>query len=313
MTSEIAYRSDNEPRAVIFDTSAASVLDGPGSRVVVFFQGCHIGCAWCHSPHSIPYTSPLFFLPGACIMCGRCAKACLSGVHKLTDGMHHLDRTLCFQCGRCIEACPRSSANRKSGALHLPTREVPVSTLFEQLHPALSMADGITLSGGEALLQTEAAISLLQLCREHGVHTAVETSGLLDASCYISAAPYIDIWLFGIRVLTSSDGAYQTENILAALRCIRQCSNAAIFPRMPMIPGVMDDPEALQYMLHVLKHIHTDEVWLNPWNRFFTHYYELSGIKPSFPSPSEDEIQRCESVMRAFFLRNGYKVSSAVL
>lgn len=44
----------------IFDVAEFSVHDGPGVRVIVYFQGCNARCDWCHSPHSQPYCAPLF-------------------------------------------------------------------------------------------------------------------------------------------------------------------------------------------------------------------------------------------------------------
>lgn len=292
--------------AVIFGTADFSNADGPGLRSVVFFQGCPFGCPWCHSPHSRPDISPLLFRACDCTLCRRCAESCPNGAHKFADSTHEIDRALCRKCGRCIAACPRSSAGKDAGVLHLPTRTVSVEELYRQL--PLSVADGITLSGGEALLQIDAAIALLRLCRNNGVHTAVETSGLLKESDYALAAPYVDTWLFGLRVLTDCNDAYKTDQLATALRAIYKHSNAAILPRVPVIPGVMDRPEVLQEISSVLALTGSDKVWLNPWNRFYAHYYDLAGLNPTFSIPTEEAAQLSEAEMTAFFTGMGYTV-----
>ena len=132
-------------------------MDGPGNRVVLYLQGCHLRCPWCHSPHSWDMkSSPLLFLEKKCTLCGQCVKACPQGVHRIENRKHFIDRSKCTKCGKCITACPNSIANSMDGALSLPTTEIPVEELYSKIKPQLDMFKrngGITLSGGEALLQ----------------------------------------------------------------------------------------------------------------------------------------------------------------
>lgn len=46
------------PTGLVADVVPHSVVDGPGSRFVVFLQGCNLNCAACHNPHTIPRTTP---------------------------------------------------------------------------------------------------------------------------------------------------------------------------------------------------------------------------------------------------------------
>ena len=134
-----------------FDISWFSSVDGPGTRVVLFLQGCHLRCPWCHSPQSWNTTSPLFFFENRCTLCGACVAACPNNVHSITGGKHFLDRGLCDRCGACIESCPVSRADRwNSGALGFPGSELEVQDLFRLLEPQLEMLrdiGGLTLSG----------------------------------------------------------------------------------------------------------------------------------------------------------------------
>ena len=146
-----------------FNVSWISNNDGPGKRVVLFLQKCHLDCAWCHSPHSRGESSPLLFFPNLCLKCGACVEACPSHVHSIKNNVHFIDRDKCILCGNCIKACP--SSNQENGVLILPTKSTDVTTLYKKLRPQLLLfkdIGGITISGGEPLLQLEAVKKLLK-------------------------------------------------------------------------------------------------------------------------------------------------------
>ena len=157
--------------------------DGPGNRVVLYLQGCHLRCPWCHSPHSWDMKSaPLLFQAKKCTLCGQCVKACPQGVHHIAHGQHLIDRSKCTKCGKCITVCPNSIENSMDGALSLPTTEISVKELYTKIKPQLDMFKrngGITLSGGEALLQKEEVRELLLLCKRDGISTCVGLRGFL--------------------------------------------------------------------------------------------------------------------------------------
>jgi len=295
------------PLLSIFSISPMSAVDGPGTRVVVFFQGCPVNCAWCHSPHSRPSCSPLLFREKDCSMCMRCGTACTRNIHIFENGRHIVQRENCLQCGKCVEACPNSSAYREGGVLSLPTKMMTPQSLMEKVLPYLSLCDGITLSGGEALLQ-EQTLQFLKLCKEKSIHVCVETSGLLDSGCYERACPLVDVWLFGTRVLTDNNLVFHTEKLMENARLIKQLSKK-IIPVIPMIPDVMNRSDALSQILMLVSEIDTDEIQLNPWNRSYDLYYAFSGVKCAFSRPSDDKIEKCETEIRDFFKKKGYKIT----
>lgn len=284
-----------------------SSVDGPGIRVIVFFQGCFINCAWCHSPHSKPSCSPLLFYEQSCSICMRC-QTCKQNVHVFKDGKHILHREFCLQCGKCIDECPNSSVYKESGTLKLPTKKVTAQSLLLQLLPHISLCDGITLSGGEALLQDDTT-AFLRLCKDKGIHTCVETSGLLESDCYAKALPFVDVWLFGLRVLTNNNSDFHTKKLIPNAQLIKNASKT-IIPVIPLIPGVMDRDEVLAEMLLVLNVIDSDEIQLNPWNIFYDVYYKALGIETTFLKPVDKAIKQCEAKVRKFFKGKGYKLTN---
>ena len=238
-------------------------------------------------------------------MCGRCGTACSRNVHSFKNGKHIVQRENCLRCGKCIEACPNSSAYKEGGVLSLPAKMMTPWSLLEKVLPPLSLCDGITLSGGEALLQ-EQTLHFLRLCKENGVHTCVETSGLLDSGFYEPACPFVDLWLFGTRVLTDNNSVFHTEKLMENARLLKR-SSKNIIPVVPMVPDVMNREDALSQIISVLQTIEADEIQLNPWNRSYDLYYAFSGIKCAFSRPSDEKIAICEKEIRDFFKKKGYK------
>ena len=237
-------------------------------------------------------------------MCMRCKTACTRNVHRFENGKHVVKRENCLQCGKCIDECPNSSAYRESGVLRLPTKTMTPQSLLTEVLPHLSLCDGITLSGGEALLQ-DGTLLFLKLCKEKNVHVCVETSGLLEGRRYEQASPFVDVWLFGTRVLTDNNSLFHTEKLMENARLIKKRPQN-IIPVIPMVPNVMNRSDALAQIILVLNAIEAVEIQLNPWNRAYDLYYAFSGVKCAFSRPSDDKIEKCEAEIRDFFLEKGY-------
>ena len=178
---------------LVTDIQRFCMHDGPGIRTTVFLCGCLLRCAWCHNPETQPAQPVLLYTAARCIGCGACAGACPHGVH--TSAPHTLDRARCTICGRCAAACP-------TGALRLSARAMSVEEIVRialRDAPFYGASGGVTLSGGEPLLHTAQALTLLRACKEAGLHTAVETSGFFDSSALAALTPYIDLVLWDVK------------------------------------------------------------------------------------------------------------------
>lgn len=295
--------------ASFYDIAYSSVHDGPGSRVVLFFQGCNAKCVWCHSPHSQPNQSPILFNEALCSQCGRCEQACENFAHQLEESLHHVERRHCQGCGKCVEACPNSFPYRKVGALNLPTETVEVGNLYQRLLPHLQTCSGITLSGGEALLQYQAAYELLALCKQDGIHTAVETSGLLPDKHYQNLQGLVDCWLFGMRFTTNYPEKDHTGKINRSFDQITKY-NSEILPRIPVVPGHTDTAWYLNRCLALLERHAIRKVMLNPWNISADHNYRLSGAQLKMKMPSSQQAQQSQKTISDFFKRNAVSLVS---
>ncbi|WP_415846531.1 glycyl-radical enzyme activating protein [Vibrio aerogenes] len=304
-------RHESDEIISYFDLSFQSVYDGPGVRVVVFMQGCHADCVWCHSPHARPASSPVLFFEQRCTSCRRCEAVCPGYVHKFQENRHVLNRENCIQCGQCIEACPQSSAYQSVSTLSLPTTQMPVGLLFQNISPHLNMIKrfgGITLSGGEALLQKKAAIQLLSLCKAAGIHTAIETSGLLPAKLYRDLDELVDCWLYGMRFTTNYPHKDHTRLIERSMAEIAKYHTDILY-RIPVVPGHTDTDWYLNKCLGLLTQYQSERIFLSPWNVHTSHYYQASGIREKMPLPDAEQCRQSEQKIRDFFQHHQIEIA----
>lgn len=214
----------------ISDIQRFCMHDGPGVRTTVFFKGCPMKCAWCHNPELKRAKRELLFYSTKCIGCGICA-SCKNGVHVFS-GLHKIARELCTACGECAANCP-------SDALTVSGREMTADEIFaEVMKDAAFYGDtgGVTVSGGEPLMQPDGVKELLRICKNAGISTAIETSGCFDTEILRDIVPLCDLFLWDVKdtdserhlKYTGKDNRLILENLYMAdslgaktrLRCI---------------------------------------------------------------------------------------------
>ena len=212
--------------------------DGPGIRTTVFLKGCPLRCAWCHNPETQETGAEFLYYSDRCIGCMACAKVCPRGVHTGTD-THEIDRDKCIACFACAEACPPR-------AIEQCGREMTAEEILHEVERDRAFygkTGGITLSGGEPLLQAQ-SVRLLSLCKENGLHTAIETCGMVSREVLLTALPYTDLFLWDLKDTDSARHRQYTgapnEKILENLREISR-RGARIRLRCILVQGVNTD------------------------------------------------------------------------
>lgn len=221
-------------KGMIFNIQRFCLNDGPGVRTTVFFKGCPLRCVWCHNPEAYQMQPQLLFDAHACIDCGACEAVCSAGLRQGRG------RSECKLCGRCAEICP-------SDALELVGRTMRVEEVMEQILRDRPFYDesggGITLSGGEPLLQASFAAALLKEAKRAGLHTCVETCGHVAAEDLKKAAAYTDLFLYDWKLtdkhLHRQYTGADNERIVSNLRLLDRM-NKKIVLRCPVIPGIND-------------------------------------------------------------------------
>ncbi len=282
---------------IVFDLQRTSLHDGPGIRTAVFLKGCPLRCLWCHNPESQGRHPEISFRPEACTACGACVEACPQGAHRLSSqpAAHSYDRSLCRQCGACAEACLFE-------ALKLTGRETtPAQVLVEvrkDVRYFLNSGGGLTITGGEPMLQLDFTLELLQAARTEGIQTCLETCGWASRRAYQQVLPWVDLFLFDYKAtgaaahrrLTGASNA----RILANLDYL-YTQGAQIRLRCPLAPGVNDTPEHLAGIAALERQYpRLAGIDLLPYHNLGGQKYAQHGLPnplPGLPSAGEAEQQ----------------------
>lgn len=187
-----------------------------------------------------------------CIHCGRCLSVCPEH-HHLEENDMVFDREGCKGCGKCAEECP-------SGALSLCGETKTVDEVFKEvkkdIHFFQASGGGVTLSGGECLLQPEFAASLLKKCREEQIHTVIESAFFVPWENVEKVLPFIDQVYADLKIADSrKHREYTGQGNEWILENIRKLSamDIPVILRIPLIPGVNDSGEDMRAFAEVIQ------------------------------------------------------------
>lgn len=267
--------------ARIFNIQRYSLNDGQGIRTVVFFKGCPHSCPWCANPESMSPKIETVRRESKCLHCATClqdADECPSGAWE------HIGRDV---------------------TLESLEREVLKDEVFFR-----ASGGGVTLSGGEVLMQAEFATRFLQRLKQWGIRTAIETAGDTSPRRLLPLAQACDEVLFDLKIMDCAQArqvlSMNQPRVLENFRLL-VTEGIKVIPRLPLIPGYTLSTENVAQILAFLAPLPVEEVHLLPFHQYGEPKYSLlerewamAGIK----APEAEEV----APIRAMVEQAGYRV-----
>lgn len=267
-----------------------SLNDGPGIRSTVFFKGCNMRCGWCHNPETLSLQPQLLRYPDKCIGCGACEGTIALPSDQLAGREKYAD--LCF-----------------AGALELCGQETSVQEILDEVLQDLdyykNSGGGVTLSGGEVLLQAEFARALLLALKEQGVHTAIETNFSFPYEVIEPLVGLVDLFMIDVKLgddaLHSKHTGLPNGRVLENIRKLDKTGTPFIL-RTPVIPGVNDTEQEIARIAATMQGLaHLKYYELLNFNPLGASKYNGLGMENIFASAKplpEEEIQALAAVAK---------------
>lgn len=168
---------------------------------------------------------------------------------------------------------------------------------------------GVTVSGGEPLLQPDFILDLFKRCKENGIHTAIDTSGYLLNDKIKSVLKYTDLILLDIKHINPNKYKTLTSKPLEpTLQFIDYLTEIQkpIWVRYVLVPGYSDDTTDLHQWAGYVSTIPTvQRVDILPFHQMGIHKWERIGanyqLKEVLP-PTKEEVNRAESIFKSYGL-----------
>lgn len=244
---------------IIFDIKEFALNDGAGIRTTVFFKGCPLVCRWCHNPEGQKPEPELYIKQNGCLDCGLCRRPCT-----------HPE---CQPFGRCLHICPKNLVTVKG---EIVSAEDLCARVLRQEAFLTEAGGGVTLSGGEPLMQPDFAAEVLDILAGR-VHRAVETSGYADPETFRKVATRCDFVYMDLKLADPVAHEKWTgvgnALILQNAAWLKQSGIPHTF-RTPLIPGVVDTVENLA----AIEKIVGDSPWEKlPYNKLAPAKYKCVG------------------------------------
>jgi pyruvate formate lyase activating enzyme len=200
--------------------------------------------------------------------CDACLTSCPATALRAARA-RRVDFDRCTACGHCADVCP-------TAALTLVGRAATPQALLDEVLKDrafyTSSGGGVTLSGGEPVLQADFLGCFLPLARAAGLHVALETAGNYPFARLAPLVPRLDLVLFDLKMADARRHAQHTgrdnRQVLATLRALL-ARGAPVQVRMPVIPGLNTAAQDLAAMARLLHDLGLNELVLLPYNHLW--------------------------------------------
>jgi pyruvate formate lyase activating enzyme len=258
-------------RGLVFNIQRFSLHDGPGIRTTVFLKGCPLSCSWCHNPEGL--------LP-------ECE---LSRREITLDGQTFRDDET---VGRWMTVEEVLSELRKESVFHEES------------------GGGVTISGGEPLMQPEFLRQLLLASGNEGLHRTLDTCGYAGRSVVESIADHVELFLFDLKIMDEAQHREHTgasnKPILENLKVLVGRKKDVVI-RFPVVPGITDTKQNVIALKELMHGLSLSRIDLLPYHTLASQKYrklERPNPAPGLAAPTDERVQE----LRQDFEQNGLEV-----
>ncbi|MHA1725594.1 MAG: glycyl-radical enzyme activating protein [Promethearchaeota archaeon] len=269
-------------KGLIFNIQHFILHDGPGIRTNIFFKGCPLHCKWCHNPEGINPFPEILFREFQCIHnknCIKCINSCSVNAIKYSNESIIINRSKCNLCEECVKICD-SNALEICGQ-YMSVEDIMKEVLSDKVFFEQS-GGGVTLSGGEPLLQFNFVKEFLKEARYQELNTCLDTTGYVETKKFKEIMNLVDLFLYDVKCLDEERHEQLTGKsnnlILKNLKiCLDHHCNLIV--RVPIIPGYnfMNLSSELENYLIQLAEMGITSFELIPYHEFGVQKYKMLG------------------------------------
>ena len=265
-------------KAIVMDIDPFSTHEGPGIRRAIFLKGCPISCKWCHSPESQSTAYELLYQSNRCALCLECISTCVNSAISNGKEELNIDREKCKKCFNCVSLCP-SQALSKCGKEY--TVEEILSSIKQDLPFYRNSGGGITVTGGEPLMQADFTYHLIKGARELGVSAILQTSGYGKWEDLEQIARQCRNIFYDIKILDEEEHkkwtGFSNKIILENLEKLCKQEREKIIIRLPCIPDINDSHKHIRDICLYVKSLGINSLELLPYNIMAKEKYSYIG------------------------------------
>lgn len=282
--------------ARIFNLQRFSLHDGPGIRTVVFFKGCPLKCPWCSNPESQSKNIQIVWKDNKCNRCEDC------GIRELTwlskDGKtlkKDAYNNYINMKNVTEEEAILLKKMCKTGSLSYEGYDKTVEDILAEVKKDMPFYEqsggGVTVSGGEVLVQSETATILLKRCKEEGIHTAAETTCYAPHDKFIKFVEQLDLLLCDVKHWDNEKSkkilGVSLEPIKKNIKYATQLKNLELIGRIPVIPGFNYTLYDAKQIAKLVKELGIKKVELLPYHNYGENKYKLLNIPYEYEGVSQ--------------------------
>ena len=272
-------------RAKVNKIIDSSVVDGPGNRTAIFFQGCNFNCKYCHNPETINH----------CVSCLKCVDKCPSKALTVVDGKVLWNKDNCINCDNCIKVCTFNASPK--------IQNLSVDELLSHIKKNIPFIKGITTSGGECTLQKDFLIELFKETRKLGLSNFLDSNGSIRFSDYPELMEYTDAVMLDIKSIDKDEHIELTSksNEIVLENAKYLASIGKLFEiRTVVIDDYLDNRKTVYEITNMLREYQKiREI------RYKIIRYRHFGVREEFSdmkAPSEEEMNNLKDIAN----KNGF-------